>query len=252
METAEVRAFRAAIAAEVAKAEAQDKTISYLDYESPEPWVAKAIMDCQDLVIQVHDCPSGRVGIAYEGDLTLTACGRQRHVHPFWTKSSANGTRMFVHEATLSVALAARLVEEMGYPVESVQIESRKSEVDVVAFDSDCESTALLGVEAKTGRLELEAMIAGIERCGGQGGEEAHASAVADAGLRVPKGWLRNHHKKCAWLAENAPIAFWAVSVDDPNGRCFIAEREGERFNLRGANLGDMSRTSRIDRRGLA
>ena len=164
---------------------------------------------------------------------------------------------MFAPEASISVAAAARLVVEFGYPVANIQIEPDGYGVDCEVFlEPDCHSRVLLGVEAKRTEAELNAMVVGMTRCGGLAdmveARRAHADALNEAGIRPHAAWLGNdtkkgnHHQKCRWLAANAPVGFWAVSGENEEGLCFVAERDGEGFALRPVSLEDLGR-SRID-----
>jgi hypothetical protein len=218
-----VQEYKALVAAEVAVLVTRTDLV-HEPYEPPAAWVAQAILDAvhrEDLAIRAHVCPNKtRQGVAYEGPLSLTVDGWQRHLHPYWTKSKARRSRMFAQEASVSVAMAARLAGEFEYAVSLVQVEADGCGVDVEAFDGPgFGARALLGVEAKVSDREIDAMVAGIKECGGVGGVEAHARGIQKAQISSAyTSRLDNHHKKCEWLCTARPVAFWAVSLDAPMG----------------------------------
>ncbi len=163
----------------------------------------------------------------------------------YWTAGKPT-ERVFAAEGAVSLAAAARLVLDYGHPVDTVELESRKGEVDGVAYEHPGHGARpILAFEAKHDDDELRALVVGIEACGGTGGEAVHHQAILDAGLRVAKGWPANHHRKCPFLCSDRPIGFWPVSPgppDGPSGQIRIARPSGDGFVLEAAPAGTLHR----------
>ena len=78
---------------------------------------------------------SSNWALAYEGPLLTKADGRLGRSTVYWSHPTIAGARIFAGEAAVSVAAAAQLVLDFGYPVDTVEVEADDNAVDGVAFD---------------------------------------------------------------------------------------------------------------------
>ena len=79
------------------------------------------------------------------------------------------------------------------------------------------------------------ALVEGISKCGGIGGEGVHREAILEADLRPSQNGPGNHHRKCPFLWKHRPVGFWAVSggsPEGPTGSIYVARPANERFVL--------------------
>jgi len=214
--------------------------LTHLEFQPPAPWVADAILralDEQPPLVELRVSPGrgNNPALAYEGPLLLKRDGRLPRITVYWTAGKRN-ERMFAPEGAVSLAAAARLVLDYGYPVDTVELESPKGEVDGVAYEHPGgDARPILAFEAKQDDDELRALVVGVEACGGTGGNAAHRQVILAAGLPDRDGWPANHHKKCPFLCSDRPIGFWPVSPGLPrglSGRIGIARPSGEGFVL--------------------
>lgn len=224
--------------------------LTHRQYQPPAPWVADAILralDSQPPIVDLRVSPGrGRNwALAYEGPLLRKRDRRLPRITVYWTAGKRN-ERMFAPEGAVSVAAAARLVLDYGYPVDTVELESPKGEVDGVAYEHrGRRARPILAFEAKQDDDELRALVVGIEACGGTGGEAVHRQAILRAGLPDRRGWPANHHRKCPFLSSGRPIGFWPVSPglpDGPSGRIRIARPSGDGFVLEPVPAGTLHR----------
>jgi hypothetical protein len=223
--------------------------VKYLAYDPPAFWVADALLRAAEAgILEIRPSPGrgSNWALAYEGPLLVNASGQLVRSVAYWTHSVADKSRMFAHEAAISVAAAARLVLDFGYPLGTVQVESDDHLVDGVAFEYVGEKPRpILAVEAKVSDAEVRALVAAMSACGGVGDMTTHVDAIRGAGLRGPKSWFKNHHQKCLFLVSDPPVGFWAVSSEQPDGnggKIYIARPVDARFVLESVPFGALRR----------
>ena len=145
--------------------------------------------------------------LAHEGPLLLQRDGRLPRITVHWTGGKPT-ERVFAPEGAVSLAAAARLVLDYGYPVDTVELAPR-SEVDGVASEHPSrDSRPILAFEAKQDDDELRAMVVGIEACGGTAGTtrdtfellhraQIHGARVALFGRKIQHAESQLHRSSC-------------------------------------------------------
>lgn len=230
--------------------------LTHRTFDPPAPWVADAILRALDqepplVELRVSAGSGDNWALAYEGPLLRRRGRRMTRATVYWTAPGKRSERFFAAEGAVGLAATARLALDYGHPLDTVELESHRGEVDGVAYDaSGLGARPILAVEAKRDDVELRALMVGIEACRGTGGEDVHRQAIREAGINVRSGWPANHHKKCGFLVAYGPIGLWPVSSGMPDGvsgQIFIARPMGDQFNLETVPVGTLERAQLIE-----
>jgi hypothetical protein len=216
--------------------------LTHRDFVPLPDWIAELILRAireGHLDLQPH--PTGSVGLGYLGSLTELVTGGRRHASVYWTADASGRSRSLAPEAALSIAAAAQLVLDLGYLVETVEIESKDYAFDVMAYrDPGSRAAPLLAVEAKVLDTELDLLVAGMVGCLGLGTPASHLEACREANLVGSADW-ENHHRKCLGMLNLRPRGFWPVSYGRPDRYAFIVRVSDRRFELEPVLLADLS-----------
>jgi hypothetical protein len=181
--------------------------------------------------VEALRCRRGTWASRFTGDPFRSRTTRRlRDAHFVESVDKADGRRRFNRESITALAAITRLVDEFGHPAASVLAQSDKGEVDGVVFDRDAtdpDARIILGVEAKVHPIEHQALVWGLQRCGGVGDESTHIAAARAHRVRLRRETARNHHKKCCWIAWSRPATFWIVSPGRPDADVFGVAFDG-------------------------
>jgi hypothetical protein len=146
----------------------------------------------------------------------------------FWhgPKSQVPRSPHFAREAIAVMAAVADLHQELGWPRELIEVETKNYVFDFAAYQVSAGGECMaIGGEAKSSGAEIECWLDALIYCSHLG---EHASTVHEVAPR--KQIRRNAHKKWVELVAEAPDYLWLVAPG--SRRAFALSHRGHKISL--------------------